>query len=506
MHVSETGAASSTSARGLGERLVCAGGLAAIVAGGGGCSAMLGYDDITYEDGETTRSAHDPDCDPEQVKGAIDDACGAFASAANGDDLGGDGTKLHPFRTLGRALGTGKTVYACNDAAFEEAITVEADAVLFGGLDCAHGWVPAPMKRTAWRGVPGVPALRVGELARAELHDLSIVAPDAVNPGDSSIGVLADAMSTLELKHAAISAGRGADAPPAQLPAMAGMQGAPGGKGTDGCTGSSSATDPGTGGAGVCEGGDVSGGAGGPGLAGTSGADGSDGSPTPESGDEGRGGKKQDLTLCESGEGGAKGSPGADGAGAKSLGTLGATGWIGAVGDDGARGGSGQGGGGGGGGKQCLNAKAGPAGGGGGAGGCGGIGGRGGRAGGASIGIASLNAKLLLSDVLISAGDGGKGGDGAVGGPGGSGGLAGSGGQGDAVAKACSGGRGGDGGKGGRGGGGSGGPSIGIAYHGSPPPAEGVEILLGKAGDGGKGGGPSGEGAPGLAIKTQAIP
>lgn len=492
--------------RGRRERLAL-GAAALAIATGGGCSLVSGYDDITYEKGDTTdpSGARTADCVPAEAPGPVDDACGAFVSAVNGDDAKGDGTKSRPFRTIARALQKSNTVYSCNAATIVEALALEGDVAVFGGLDCMAGWAYAPKTRTEWHAPAGEIPVRVAELGRLSLRDLEIVAPDAVEPSGSSIGILAEPDATVELKRCTVKAGRGAHAKPPPLPASAGMIGAPGEQGSDGCADNVPSTAPGLGGQGICDDVDVSGGAGGPGLPGGSGADGSDGSPTPGAGDAGHGGKKQDATQCEAGHSGAKGDVGIDGGGGQSVGSISKDGYLGSSGGDGARGGPGQGGGGGGGARSCWNAKAGPAGGGGGSGGCGGEGGKGGAPGGASIGVLSLNAKLLVSELLIVASEGGEGGDGAQGGPGGMGGLAGNAGSGDPAAQACTGGKGGDGGKGGRGGGGAGGPSIGIAYRGVAPPKSGVEILVGAGGKGGKGASSSSDGAPGLAAETQLM-
>ncbi len=508
MRAAETRTASGHAPAGWMGWFVFKGGfVAAVVAGGAGCSTWLGYDEVTYEQGDTTgqRTPRNPDCVPSEAPGPLDDACGAFVSAATGDDVTGNGTKAHPYRTLARGLMASKTVYACNAAVFEDAVTATGDVAIFGGLDCTSGWAYVPTTRTEWHAPADVVPLHIEELAHLAMRDVEIAASDAKAPGGSSIAILADAEATLDLRRCAVRAGRGADAPLPPLPAAAGMIGAPGEKGSDGCNDAVSSTSPGAGGQSICDDRDVSGGAGGPGFPGSTGADGSDGSPTPGAGDGGRGGKKQDATKCEPGHAGAKGGPGEDGEGAKEIGAITTDGYTGAPGEDGKPGEPGQGGGGGGGGRACWNGKAGPSGGGGGSGACGGVGGKGGSGGGASIGILSLGATLVTGELLITAGDGGKGADGAEGGPGGAGGLAGAAGDGDPTSSACPGGKGGDGGKGGRGGGGSGGPSIGIAYRGVVPPSAGVEIILGAPGDGGKGADPAGGGSPGVAAKVQEM-
>jgi hypothetical protein len=67
----------------------------------------------------------------------------------------------------------------------------------------------------------------------------------------------------------------------------------------------------------------------------------------------------------------------------------------------------------------------------------------------------------------------------------------------------CKGGPGGKGGDGGLGGGGLGGHSIGIAYQGTAPPAEGVSIETGDPGPGGAGADEQHNGAAGVKAGVQ---
>jgi hypothetical protein len=482
--------------------------LTAALGGGTACTTVLGYDSVGFDGGDgsggTKSGPIDPMCIPGGGAATLASSCGAFVSAARGDDAGGKGTPDSPYRTLARALSQNKVVYACNEAAFDEALTIEGEITIFGGLDCVQGWAYAPGKRSTFRAPSDQVPVLLQQDATLVLRDVAVAAADASLPGGSSIAVIASQDSVLDAQRCSFTAGAGRDgAAPAAAIGNA-KDGTPGQKGNAGCTGWTPATEPGLGGQLQCDDVDVSGGGGGSGFNTGSGADGSDG--LPQSGKEdGHGGKKEDASACTAGNPGAAGDTGDAGAGAKGLGAISHDGFTGEDGADGAAGKPGQGAGGGGGARVCLNAKAGPSGGGGGSGGCGGKGGRGGRAGGASIGVVSLNAKLALSDVLITAGRGGLGSDGAPGSTGGKGGLGGAQGLGDNQSKACAGGKGGDGGSGGRGGGGRGGHSIGIAHIGPLTPPAGVEIQISVPGDGGHGDGPGGDGAPGAAEKIQSM-
>jgi hypothetical protein len=486
----------------------------ALGAFGYSCTAILGYDDVVFEgEGEGAGAGAgaagagqlDTNCIPSEGNEPVADKCGLFVSAKLGDDVDGDGSKARPLRTVSKALQRGDVLYTCAGDVIDEAVVVDGEATLFGGLDCDSGWAFASGSKTTWTAPAGSVPLHVAEGGRAHLRDMTLTARDAASPGGSSIAVIAGPKSTLDLARCDVVAGDAKDGAGPSEVAGEGLSGMEGGKGTVGCLDLGAAIPPGLGGQHVCGLLDVGGGSGGPGLLGSAGADGSDGSPAVGGQTSGDGGKKQDVTDCTAGHAGAAGAAGEPGAGAKGLGSLGVEGFTGIEGADGAAGKPGQGGGGGGGAKKCGNGKAGPSGGGGGSGACGGAGGRGGGAGGASIGIVSLDATLTLTEVSIRTGNGGKGSAGAPGGSGGDGAPGGPPGAGDSKAKACAGGKGGDGGKGGRGGGGRGGHSIGVAHLGAAPLLAGVELQLGTAGDGGQGEGLAGDGAPGVSAAAQGF-
>ncbi len=485
-----------------------------------GCSSD--YDDIfvpltdpaltTTGTGGTTTTVSE-ECIPNQTGDAIEDACGVFVSASKGSDSNSGTTKTQPVATLKKAiaLAKGKPIYACADGqkAFHDAITLDGDAQIFGGLDCAS-WKYVAGTKTTWTAAADDVPLHVTANGSAVLADVVIEAANATKEGGSSIAIVAEASANVDLSRCEVRAGEGMVGLTPEAPMGSGLKGESGVNGKDGCTSVDDLTG-GKGGALVCDGTDVSGGPGGNGIAATSGGDGNNGQP--EDGTNGLRGLAQKETPaadCTNGGDGAVGLPGDPGAGATGNGSLSSTGFTGESGKDGATPGKpGQGGGGGGGAKRCAmpmppNNYAGPSAGGGGSGGCGGAVGKGGGAGGASIAIVSLGANLLLADVTITTKAGGKGGDGGPGQTGGDGGLGGMPGSnnGDVSSVACAGGNGGKGGPGGRGGGGRGGPSIGIAYTGDAPDMKGATITAGKAGEGGVGDGASGAGLAGVAEKT----
>ncbi|WP_437744132.1 PGRS family protein [Sorangium sp. So ce1504] len=470
-------------------------------------------------------------CVPSEIDGAVDETCGVFvASTGNDENLG---TRTEPVATLAegvrRAAGNGTGVYACAET-FEEAVELPAGAKLFGGLDCANGWVwiGKTAKTVVAPGEEGI-ALKVtrGEGA-VRIEDVSARALDAQALGASSIAVLVDG-AEVELARCELVAGNGADGAegddaPTEVPAQA----SPGNAGTDACsdvdgTPGSDATL--SGGAQVVNecGGDLSiGGGGGDGNV-TNGGDGATSQGTAETARGGVGEPFSGAWDCGGaepngrGDDGSNGAPGDAGVAATGLGTLNSSGYTGVSGRAGEAGKPGQGGGGGGGTKGgaaiCSGAMrgAGASGGSGGPGGCGGLPGQGGGAGGASIALASVEGKVTLKDCVLKAGNGGKGGAGGDLQPGGLGGLGGVGGTGVGGSKAaCAGGQGGQGGNGGPGGGGLGGPSLAIAYRGEAVKQEGQTMLQpGTPGAGGPGGSNNvseNAGADGLAAAEQELP
>ena len=453
-----------------------------------------------------------PMCIPSQADGPVDDNCGIFVSKS-GNDMN-TGTKGSPVATIGHAIleanGTNRPIYVCNEA-FAEVVEAPAGIELYGGLDCASGWTWSEAGRTTLTAAPdSVPLKLTSGAAVTRVENFTVTAADAMQLGGSSVAAIIDNV-TAEIARCELTARAGRDGMNGDESQSA-APGAPGVPGVIAC--SPVPVMGGPGGMTMC--GDLvslggSGGNGGvPGMA-INGQPGGNGQP--DSGDpaKGKGGLGQDaVNLCESGANGANGISGAPGAGATELGMLSISGISGGTGPNGGDGTPGQGGGGGGGGKAgvCSGGTpgAGASGGGGGAGGCGGKGGAGGGSGGSSIALISLNSTLKLTQVTLTAGTGGIGGNGALGEGGGSGGTGGNGGSkvNAGSFEGCSGGKGGSGGDGGPGGGGRGGHSLGIAFRGTPPPAEGYTLTPGAPGNGGVGAtmDPAGIGAMGMAVAT----
>jgi hypothetical protein len=452
-----------------------------------------------------------PMCIPSQADGLVDDSCGIFVSKS-GNDMN-TGTKGSPVATIGHAVleanGTNRPIYVCNEA-FTEVVEAPAGIELYGGLDCANGWTWSEAGRTTLTAAPdSVPLKLTSGTAVTRVENFTVTAADATQPGGSSVAAIIDNV-TAEIAHCELTAGAARDG----ANGTEGQGAAPGAAGEVGIKACSAPpTLGGPGGMTMC--GDLvsTGGPGGNGgvpMMDTNGQPGGNGQPDSGNPATGKGGLGEDaITGCENGTNGAKGTSGPPGAGGAELGMLSISGISGGNGLSGGNGTPGQGGGGGGGAKSGLFCPggmqgAGASGGGGGAGGCGGKGGAGGGSGGSSIALVSLNSTLKLTQVTLTAGKGGNAGNGALGEGGGTGGLGGIGGA-NALAgssEGCSGGKGGSGGDGGPGGGGRGGHSLGIAFRGSPPPAEGYTITPGAPGNGGVGAtmDPAGIGDNGMAV------
>jgi hypothetical protein len=447
-------------------------------------------------------------CPEDPSDGEVREECGVWVSATHGDDTNA-GTQTAPFKTIAAAIeaakiGT-KRIYACGEE-YLEAVALPAGVSLFGGFWGCSGpgrwFYEEKAARAIISGPPDVPALTLQEgVETSLLAEIVVKAPDAKEPGGSSIAVFALDDAKADVRRSRFQAGNGADgadADPDNHNALPAQDGADGHPGFDACQ-----MNPAVGGAPtfvVCEDGSSStGGEGGKGSD-MSPTDGAPGFPQdPNQPGQGAGGKAENGLACTAGIGGAQGQKGVDGLGGFADGRLTKDGrYIGADGGDGKAGTPGQGGGGGGGALGTamfcgLMPPGGGSGGSGGSGGCGGRGGKGGQAGGSSFGIAARGTGISLDHVDIETAKGGNGGKGGGLQPGGMGGSPGPGGMGvggfNGLKAACGGGIGGPGGNGGNGGGGRGGHSILVAE------AQGANVKLGvvtkvygKEGGGGDGG------------------
>lgn len=476
----------------------CAVGISGTCAENGTCPVEAGAAPADADVGSEPVPSDGPSCDPKKDPSDepcwIDEAYGVFVApqAAGGDDTGGDGTRAHPYATIGAALqrlGGRARVYVC-DGEYAEQVTLTVAASIYGGLACPGDDAGAPFAYVG--GVARVVspaadyAIKIEQVGAAiAIEDMAFTAPDAIGTGAdgtgrSSIAALVDS-SDVGWKRVSLVAGAGADGADGANGAGAPNypQGTPAPGGSSGEAPGAGAGGGGAGGYNKCVDLDTStGGAGGVAGAGTGngsppiGGDGQAGSamppPSTSAGLDGAGAPGGKMTCGPPGTPGAPGLARSGGGAAASYGALSGAGWQASGGGDGPAGAPGQGGGGGGG----LTSVGGN---GGGAGGCGGSGGSGGRGGGGSIALASVASTQILVQCTLATGSGGAGGAGGVGDVGQLGGAG-------TVGNGCPGGPGGAGAGGSGGAGGTGGISVGILYTGPSPAYDGrTTITVGDA-------------------------
>jgi hypothetical protein len=422
--------------------------------GGAGCNA------------DCLANTDDPSADPCVVV----DGLGKFVSPT-GNDTTGDGTKEHPYGSIGHAMDTGSRVYACGTFTAEQLVvsgTTRDGTSVYGGFDCATWTYTSGTTTKLTPTAPGF-ALQVNGLTKGvtfeDFEFDAIAAPSSVatGAGASSLAVIVNASAGVVFRRVVIVA-------------ASGQTGGTGTTGTNSWTGTASTGSPasaGTGGPAIsCSCGGTGGQGGGAGVLNVStsqftpGQDGQDGTPLGVA-DHGMGSATAATPCTPGNPAGTTGASGAAGLGGAGIGTIAfSSGWSNtAIGGSGGNGGFGQGGGGGGGHYYVSGGTVDGAGGGGGCGGCGGAFGTGGFAGGYSIALITIGASVTLDNSSLSAASGGTGGLGG----GGVGGQAGGGPGAGAGAGSCTGGAGGQGGTGGAGGGGVGGNSIAVSYSGPAP-------------------------------------
>ena len=147
--------------------------------------------------------AVDSNCD-----GISGDVSAAIFVAPGGDEAG-DGSVLHPVRTMGHALDLAKSahkaVYACIGG-YVEAVTVVDAVSVYGGYDCANGWRRGA--GTATIESPTPTALTVTGSIDVLFDHVSFRSADATTPGGSSIAVRI-AGANVKLRKGAVLAGKG---------------------------------------------------------------------------------------------------------------------------------------------------------------------------------------------------------------------------------------------------------------------------------------------------------
>lgn len=461
--------------------------------------------DTSIPDAKPDADPPPPGCDTpnEPLKNpekCLVDAFGVFVSPT-GDD-GADGTKARPFKTLGKALAGAKSRIVVCEGTYPETLDIQRDVEIYGGIACSFTAAGKPASIESGKTI-GLSVSRGSVL----LTSLNVTAMNAVDPGDSSIGIVAASGTSLKVVGGAVVAGTGAEGAVGSAGSNynAGLASSdPTIKGKDGSGNIGGATQTC---GGLCVEAPsvaVEGGKGGNGDVG-GGSPGVDGKTLVAGFPAfGKGGQYTNP-VCNNGFPGAVGDPANGGAGAIAPGTIEAGKWTASRGGSGQTARPGQGGGGGSGGMSVSTGG----GGGGGCGGCGGGKGQGGQSGGSSFALLSLGATVALENVTLTAGAGGKGGDGGAGQAGQGGGAFGAP---ASFGVGCLGGAGGQGGQGGGGGGGAGGHSAAVAYSGAKPSLKsitpqvaGTAALGGGAGVTGAATTPATAGSPGKTVGDLAL-
>ena len=421
--------------------------------------------DVIVDGGGDSAIPIDPCVETPTDPKCLNEGSALFVSA-KADVAGGDGSRLHPFKTIAAGLAAvtaaRKRVYVC-EGDYLEKVSVQATVSILGGLACDWMGKGANPRIAPPKGV----ALSIAKSNGVVVTDMNVEGnADPLVDGDSAIGVFVSESQGVLFRRVTVKAGpgtkaslgtNGIDAPNYVNP-IATKGGDTGGSGAGPAPSCGKCVDNtlSTGGAGAAAGGLP-----------TSGA------ATPTVGINNAGGTVG--VNCVDGNPGAHGASAASAVAATGPGSTKAGGWdsSSSTAKRGANGNPGQGGGGGG-------ATAALGGGGGGCGGCGGNGGGPGGNGGSSFALLTFEADVSVEDSSLtssSAGPGGNGGngeDGQVRGPAGGG--------------VCSGGVGGYGGGGGGGGGGAGGHSAAIAHSGKAPSPKNCMLKHALGGDLGTGG------------------
>lgn len=185
----------------------------------GGDETSSGAEDA----GGDTRDAQatfPPNCDktavPSQDPCVVHEGLGVFVTTFGNDETG-DGTRDRPYATIGYAIAKAqaahKRVYACEGVYNAEGtVQLRNDVSVFGGLWCQSAlWKVEPGARVVLRPTQS-PALRAKDISTKTLIEgVDVFAPDAVEPGASSIGLIAENAVGLTFRRSSITAGTAAD-------------------------------------------------------------------------------------------------------------------------------------------------------------------------------------------------------------------------------------------------------------------------------------------------------
>jgi hypothetical protein len=157
----------------------------------------------------TLTAGDDPSTDPCVVA----DGLGIFVSPTGSDSSPADGSKEHPFGTIGHAMDTaesgGKRVYACGTFTGEQlAVGASRDGVnVYGGFDCTT-WTYSATTKTKLAPTAAGFALQVNGLTvGVTFEDFEFDSIAATTAGGSSQAVLVNASQNVTFRRVAITAG-----------------------------------------------------------------------------------------------------------------------------------------------------------------------------------------------------------------------------------------------------------------------------------------------------------
>lgn len=192
-----------------------------------GCGVFGGSDDTQVAPAAPAGEAPLPPGAPPPATGTpstdeVTEAFGVFVAPGGSDQNGG--TRRSPFATIGAAIKSAKPqakrVYVCAGT-YGESVELASAVSLVGGYDCndPSAWRRAAGARSTIAGTT-VPALRAKDItSTTRFEGFTVTAPDAKDPGTSSIGLWAENAGKLAIVDASITAGRGADGAPGSNPA-----------------------------------------------------------------------------------------------------------------------------------------------------------------------------------------------------------------------------------------------------------------------------------------------
>jgi hypothetical protein len=153
----------------------------------------------------------DPAADPKDSPACVVDAYGVFVDSTGGNDANA-GTQALPVKTIGAALGklgAKPRVYIC-EGTYPEQVKLASAVSLYGGFACGP-WTYSGTKPTVAPTAVGY-ALEIADTTSdVVIGDLSFVAANAVDKGQSSIAAFVHGASKVTILRGELHAGDAKD-------------------------------------------------------------------------------------------------------------------------------------------------------------------------------------------------------------------------------------------------------------------------------------------------------